>query len=150
MKKTRMQKMLALPLVFVFVAVLMVCALGNSNNAVAAGSLISGLSGSGSMGSGDPGSGSDGSGLPGSGSSGSGLPGSGANGSGLPGSGGNGSGDKTNPTPTPGGNTPSGGSGSGARTGDMRMVSWIVIALLASALVFVFTYRKYRKSRQNG
>ena len=58
MKKTRMQKMLALPLVFVFVAVLMVCALGNSSNAVAAGSLISGLSGSGSMGSGDPGSGS--------------------------------------------------------------------------------------------
>ena len=70
MKKTRMQKMLALPLVFVFVAVLMVCALGNSSNAVAAGSLISGLSGSGSVGSGDPGSGSDGSGLPGSGNAG--------------------------------------------------------------------------------
>ena len=136
MKKTRMQKMLALPLVFVFVAVLMVCALGNSNNAVAAGSLISGLSGSGSSGSG----------LPGSGSTGSGLPGSGANGSGIPGSGDNGSGDKGS-DPSNGGNGGSGsGSGSAPRTGDGRMVALIAAILLVSALVFVISYRKYRKS----
>ena len=96
-----------------------------------------------------PGSGGSGSGLPGSGGEGSGIPGSGSEGSGIPGSGGNGS--NTPGSDPSGGTTPSrGGSGSGARTGDARMIVAIALVLLASVLVFVVTYRKYRKSQNNG
>ena len=54
-------------------------------------------------------------------------------------------------TPAPGGNTPSGGgsntpSGGSPKTGDSRLVIWVVLAVILSAAVFVVTYRKFRKN----